>query len=257
MVHGSTNYRILSDHLGSVRLVINTADGTVAQRIDYDEFGNITSDTNPGFQPFGFAGGLYDADTGLTRFGARDYDPQIGRWTTKDPIRFGGGLNLYGYTFNDPVNFIDPTGRDIWIEGPSGYEPNAHQSINVGDPNGDYVSKSFGVGPGGWTGAVYDDPEKGGPIEAYFATTPGQDAEAIAALNASAARDSATNIYGIDATCRSYSQDKYNQFSAKYQNSSSMPPVRPVAPRAPFRNLSGPSGSTSGTTSSPGTSTFR
>ena len=34
--------------------------------------GNITSDTNPGFQPFGFAGGLYDTDTGLTRFGARD-----------------------------------------------------------------------------------------------------------------------------------------------------------------------------------------
>ena len=75
MVQGSTTYRILSDHLASVRLVVNTSTGTVAQRIDYDEFGNITNDTNPGFQPFGFAGGLYDADTGLTRFGARDYEP--------------------------------------------------------------------------------------------------------------------------------------------------------------------------------------
>ena len=111
MVQGGTTYRILSDHLGSVRLVVNTADGTVAQRIDYDEFGNITTDTNPGFQPFGFAGGLYDANTGLTRFGARDYDPAVGRWTTKDPIRFGGGLNLYGYTANDPVNYVDPTGN--------------------------------------------------------------------------------------------------------------------------------------------------
>jgi RHS repeat-associated protein len=121
MVQGSTTYRILSDHLGSVRLVVNTADGTVAQRIDYDEFGNITNDTNPGFQPFGFAGGLYDADTGLTRFGARDYDPVIGRWTTKDPIRFGGGLNLYGYTFNDPVNFLDPFGLDgIRVSGKPG-----------------------------------------------------------------------------------------------------------------------------------------
>lgn len=55
---------------------------------------------------------MYDADTGLTRFGARDYDAQTGRWTSKDPIRFGGGdSNLYGYVLGDPVNFIDPTGQ--------------------------------------------------------------------------------------------------------------------------------------------------
>ena len=67
-------------------------------------------DSNPGFQPFGFAGELYDPDTGLVRFGARDYDPYCGRWTAKDPIGFNGGLNLYGYNLNDPVNFIDPLG---------------------------------------------------------------------------------------------------------------------------------------------------
>jgi hypothetical protein len=44
--------------------------------IDYDEFGNVTNDTAPGTIPFGFAGGLYDKDTGLVRFGARDYDPR-------------------------------------------------------------------------------------------------------------------------------------------------------------------------------------
>ena len=70
-------------------------------------------DTNPGFQPFGFAGGLYDRDTGLVRFGARDYDPKTGRWTAKDPILFaGGGANLYGYVQNDPVNWRDPNGLD-------------------------------------------------------------------------------------------------------------------------------------------------
>ena len=73
--------------------------------------GNILQDTNPGFQPFGYAGGLYDQDTGLVRFGARDYDPVTGRWTAKDPIRFRGGqANLYQYVFSDPINMIDPSG---------------------------------------------------------------------------------------------------------------------------------------------------
>jgi RHS repeat-associated protein len=95
---GGVNYRILSDPIGSVRLVVNASSGAVVQRLDYDEFGRVTQDTNPGFQPFGFAGGLQDPDTKLVRFGARDYDPETGRWTTKDPIRFAGGdANLYGY----------------------------------------------------------------------------------------------------------------------------------------------------------------
>ena len=70
----------------------------------------MIDDTNPGFQPFGFAGGVYDRDTGLTRFGARDYDPQTGRWTIKDPSRLEGGMNLYVYVDDNPINFIDSRG---------------------------------------------------------------------------------------------------------------------------------------------------
>jgi RHS repeat-associated protein len=104
-------YRIVSDLLGSVRVVYDLTWGDEAQRIDYDVWGNIINDTNPDFQPFGFAGGLYDSKTKLTRFGARDYDAETGRWTAKDPIDFDGGdYNLYGYVLNDPINFIDETG---------------------------------------------------------------------------------------------------------------------------------------------------
>jgi RHS repeat-associated protein len=111
-VIGGSTYRILTDHLGSPRLVVDTASGAVVQRMDYDSFGQVLLDSAPGFQPLGFAGGLYDRDTGLVRFGARDYDPAVGRWTNKDPIRFRGGLNLYVYVEDDPIDRRDPTG--LW-----------------------------------------------------------------------------------------------------------------------------------------------
>jgi RHS repeat-associated protein len=83
--------------------------------MDYDEFGRVLIDTNPGWQPFGFAGGLWDADTGLVRFGARDYEAETGRWTSKDPIRFAGGdTNLYGYVGGDPINMRDPQGLTVY-----------------------------------------------------------------------------------------------------------------------------------------------
>jgi len=111
MIKNGATYRIISDHLGSPRVVVNVATGQVVRRMDYDEYGKVILDTNPGFLPFGYAGGIYDPLTGLVRFGARDYDPEVGRWTAKDPIGYGGGdANLYGYCWNDPINLIDETG---------------------------------------------------------------------------------------------------------------------------------------------------
>lgn len=113
MTQAGVTYRIVRDDLGSPRLVINTATGDVAGRLDFDEYGQTTLDTNPGLIPFGYAGGLKDPDTGLVRFGARDYDPSIGRWTTKDPIGFNGGdTGLYTYVGGDPINQADPSGLD-------------------------------------------------------------------------------------------------------------------------------------------------
>jgi RHS repeat-associated protein len=109
-------YRIIHDHLGSPRLVVDVATGEIAQRLDYDVHGRVLVDTNPDFQPFGFAGGLHDIDTGLVRFGARDYDPDLARWTAKDPSGFAGGdTNLYAYAYGDPVNFVDPDGEFAFL----------------------------------------------------------------------------------------------------------------------------------------------
>jgi len=119
MVRGGSTYRILSDWRGSVRAVVDANLGTVVQTIDYDAWGNPTvNDASCAsgavcalFQPFGFAGGLYDRETGLVRFGARDYDAVSGRWTQKDASGFEGGTNFYAYAGNDPTNFYDPDGH--------------------------------------------------------------------------------------------------------------------------------------------------
>jgi RHS repeat-associated protein len=108
---GGETYYLTYDQVGSLRVVADSA-GVVVKRIDYDSFGNIIADTDETFKvPLGFAGGLHDRDTGLVRFGFRDYDADVGRWTAKDPIFFeGGDTDLYGYVLNDPVNLIDPKG---------------------------------------------------------------------------------------------------------------------------------------------------
>ena len=117
MTKGGTTYYLGYDQVGSLRMVTD-ASGNIVKRIDYDSFGSIIVDSAPAFSvPFGFAGGLHDRDTNLVRYGFRDYDPAVGRWTAKDPIGFEGeDTDLYGYSVNNPVNFIDPNGlRDTTI----------------------------------------------------------------------------------------------------------------------------------------------
>ena len=114
LTRGGVTYRIVRDHVDSPRLIVNTQSGQIAGRQDYDEYGQTITDTASGLIAFGYAGGLKDADPGLVRMGARDYDPQTGRFTTKDPIGFAGGdTNLYSYVAADPINNTDPSGLDF------------------------------------------------------------------------------------------------------------------------------------------------
>ncbi len=111
MVSSGTKYYLHYDQIGTLRAVTDSIH-TIVKEIAYDTYGNILSDSNSNLKvPFGFAGGLYDSDIQLTRFGYRDYDSFTGKWLAKDPIGFGGGdSNLYGYVLGDPVNFVDEDG---------------------------------------------------------------------------------------------------------------------------------------------------
>ncbi len=68
----------------------------------------------------------------LVRFGARDYDPVIGKWTAKDPIDFAGGdLNLYQYTLADPVNWIDVLGTEVLNPGNYPISPEVRGALDA------------------------------------------------------------------------------------------------------------------------------
>ena len=139
---------LLKDQVQSIREVVDARTGEVLQRMDYDTFGRLTLDTNPGLQPFGFAGGLHDPLTGLTRFGVRDYDPETGRFTARDPIGFAGGdTNTYRYAGNQPHRASDPTGRAIWM-------PIIAAAIVSGMASG-------GIYAGQWYGAIESDRKYG------------------------------------------------------------------------------------------------
>ncbi|MBI9111360.1 RHS repeat domain-containing protein [Maridesulfovibrio ferrireducens] len=107
----SVVYYLASDQVGSVYMFADK-DGNELKKIIFDSFGNKFVDTRECVEiPLGFAGGLFDKDTGLIHFGFREYDPEIGRFTAQDPLGFGGGdVDVYGYCLDDPINAVDSSG---------------------------------------------------------------------------------------------------------------------------------------------------
>ena len=104
---GTTDRRFLSsDERGSIISVTDGA-GTVLGINRYDEFGQPQS-TNLGV--WGYTGQAWLPTVGVWYYKARDYDPELGRFLQTDPIDILGGINLYAYVGNDPINWIDPFG---------------------------------------------------------------------------------------------------------------------------------------------------
>lgn len=117
---GGERFYVAADQVGTPRLVLDSSGAVVKQR-DYNSFGVLAGDTAPEFElVIGFAGGLEDVETGLVRFGFRDYEPASGRWTARDPLLFEAGQpNLYAYVNSNPVDLRDPTG--LFCVGASAY----------------------------------------------------------------------------------------------------------------------------------------
>ena len=99
------------DERGNVAHRVNSG-GAVTSTDLYDAFGKKRSLASDVFGFGGQAGYSTEAETGLILCTNRHYNPQTGRFLTRDPIGYGGGVNLYSYTANNPVNEMDPDGTN-------------------------------------------------------------------------------------------------------------------------------------------------
>lgn len=111
---GAQTYLTTRDHLGSIRELVTPTGtaATVAARYDYDPYGKRTKPTGTAEASFGYTGHYFHATSGLHLAPYRGYDATLGRWLSRDPIEEEGGLNLYGYVINDPINAVDLYGLD-------------------------------------------------------------------------------------------------------------------------------------------------
>jgi RHS repeat-associated protein len=109
----SSHWYFLKDGLGSIVAVISGSGATIANRYGYDPYGKLTASSGTQANPWGYAGGLVDS-TGLVKFGARYYDPNLGRWTQQDSITGSitnpSSTDRYVYVSDDPTNGTDRTG---------------------------------------------------------------------------------------------------------------------------------------------------
>jgi len=110
-------YRPICDVRGNLLALLDES-GDIAESYRYDGFGRMRVFDGTGAEltasvlgnPFGFACKRYDPTTALCHFGARWYDPALGRFISPDPLGFVDGPNPYAYCAGDPVNFVDPWG---------------------------------------------------------------------------------------------------------------------------------------------------
>jgi RHS repeat-associated protein len=120
----------LRDHLGSVTGVVN-ASGTMLVEYGYGLWGERTVLSGTGSSDFGFTGHFTHTRSALVLAPYRAYDPDTARWLSRDPIGEAGGINLYGYVLNNPVNLWDPYGMDAVPARGGGYNFIVRPGLNL------------------------------------------------------------------------------------------------------------------------------
>ncbi|MDQ6528091.1 SpvB/TcaC N-terminal domain-containing protein [Flavobacterium sp. LHD-85] len=132
------------DHLGSSSYITNL-DGEVVQHIEYVPFGEVfLEEKNAKWNtPYLFTSKELDRETGMYYFGARYQDPKLGIFISVDPMSLKyPNISPYAYCVNNPINMIDPDGRDwyrnyetgkiIWRDGNSKIKGYAHLGYSWG-----------------------------------------------------------------------------------------------------------------------------
>ncbi len=114
LVQGKSTYYYHADGLGSI-VALTDAKGKGAQEYQYDSFGNLHDQMNRVKQPYTYTGREWDKESELYFYRARYYDAKVGRFISKDPIGFEGGINQFSYVAENPINNTDPTGQSVYL----------------------------------------------------------------------------------------------------------------------------------------------
>jgi RHS repeat-associated protein len=110
---GGTYYWYQNDHLGTPQKLVAT-DGTVVWSAQYTAFGEAVVDVATVINNLRFPGQYADDETGLHYNYFRYYDPKLGRYLRVDPTGLAGGINVFTYAYNTPLNAVDPLGLAVW-----------------------------------------------------------------------------------------------------------------------------------------------
>ena len=174
---GSTYQYVDTDHLGTPRAVIHPTKNTVIWRwnVNNTVFGEHLPLADPDANGLTytlnvrFAGQYYDAESGLSQNGFRDYEAATGRYTQPDPIGLLGGVSAYGYVSGNPLSYIDPyglarfgsrplgDGSDVLEPGDTAGGPGSHYQVHEQLWFDDYPNDNVGFFSGdgkGWGPAV-------------------------------------------------------------------------------------------------------
>ncbi|MFZ2655639.1 MAG: DUF2235 domain-containing protein, partial [Victivallales bacterium] len=131
VVNGKT-YLAIKDGNFNIVGYVDAATGILVASYEYDSFGRIVCRSGIKADDFNFrfASYQFDAETGLVYYGYRYYNPETGRWLSRDPITEAGGKNLYAFVGNEPTNYIDKLGLALYA-----FDGTGNDMTQVGDPN--------------------------------------------------------------------------------------------------------------------------